>query len=109
MPARTSTTSIRIPEDLLGRFDHLAEATERTRSYHMIKALEAYITEQEYLVSLFSEASAEADADPTHLTNAEATTQAIARGLLRAEDLEGPDPVSDAEYEAAQQQSAMWR
>jgi len=84
---------------LLGRFDRLARATERTRSYHIVKALEAYIAEQEYLVNLFSEA----DADPIAVSNADAVSAVIAAGLLRAEDLDGPDPVSDEEYEAAQQ------
>jgi RHH-type rel operon transcriptional repressor/antitoxin RelB len=109
MSTRTTTTSIRIPGDLLDRFDRLAKATDRTRSYHVIKALEAYIAEQDYLVNLFAEATAEADADPTAVTNADAAATAIAAGLLRPEDLEGPDPVSDEEYEAAQQLSVRWR
>ncbi len=109
MSNTTTTTSVRIPATLLDRFDWLAGATERTRSYHVVKALEAYIAEQEYLVNLFSEAGAEADADPTAVSNVDAVGAAIAAGLLRAEDLDGPDPVSDEEYEAAQQQSAVWR
>ena len=72
MSTRTSTTSVRIPGDLLDRFDRLAKATERTRSYHVIKALEAYIAEQDYLFNLFAEATAEADADPTTVSNADA-------------------------------------
>ena len=109
MSTRTSTTSVRIPGDLLVRVDRLAKATERTRSYHVIKALEAYIAEQDYLVNLFAEATAEADADPTAVANADAAASAIATGLLRPEDLEGPDPVSDEEYEAAQQRSVGWK
>jgi RHH-type transcriptional regulator, rel operon repressor / antitoxin RelB len=109
MSSRTTTTSIRIPGDLLDRFDRLAKATDRTRSYHVIKALEAYIAEQDYLFNLFAEATAEADADPTTVSNADAAATAIAAGLLRPEDLEGPDPVSDEEYEAAQQLSMRWR
>jgi predicted transcriptional regulator len=108
MSTTASTTSVRIPGDLLSRFDRLAEATERTRSYHVIKALEAYIAEQEYLANLFREAAAEADADPTEVSNADAIAAAIATGLLRAEDLEGPDPVSVEEYQAAQQRSTRW-
>ncbi len=109
MAISTSTTSVRIPVDLLGRFDRLAEETERGRSYHVIKALKAYIAEQESLAILFAEANAEADADPTAVANADATTIAIVAGLLRPEDLEGSDPVGDNEYEAAQQQVAVWR
>ncbi len=109
MSNTTTTTSVRISTTLLDRFDWLAGATERTRSYHVVKALEAYIAEQEYLVSLFNEAGAEADADPTAVSNADAVTDAIAAGLLRAEDLDGPDPVSDEEYETAQQLGGVWR
>ena len=105
----TSTTSVRIPADLLDRFDRLAGATERTRSYHVVKALAAYIAEQEYLHALFAEATAEADADPTAVPNAEAVAAAITNGLLRPEDLAGPDPVSAEEYAAAQAQDNGWR
>ncbi len=104
-----TTTSVRIPATLLDHFDWLAGVTERTRSYHIVKALEAYIAEQEYLVNLFNEAGAEADADPTVVSNADAANAAIAAGLLRAEDLDGPNPVSDEEYEAAQQLGGVWR
>ena len=109
MPGSANTTSIRIHGDLLDRFDRLAEATERTRSYHLIKALEAYIAEQEYLVALFTEATAEADADPTAISNAEAIAGGLAAGFLRAEDMQRPDPVSDEEYEAAQQRGPGWK
>jgi predicted transcriptional regulator len=109
MATGSSTTSVRIPDDLLDRFDRLTKATARTRSYHIIKALEVYIAEQEYLTDLFSAAAAEADADPTAVTNAEATAMAIEAGLLRPEDLEGPDPVSTDEYEAAQERSVAWK
>lgn len=109
MPTGTSTTSIRIPDDLLDRYNRLAQATERTRSFHVIKALEAYIAEQEYLIGLLHEAIADADADPTAISNADATAAAVAAGLLRPEDLAGPDPVGSEEYEAAQQWGAGWR
>lgn len=109
MTTTTSTTSVRIPGDLLGRFDRLATTTERTRSYHVIKALEAYIAEQEYIMDLFAAATAEADADPTDIPNTQATADAVAAGLLRPADLEGPDPVSDEEYEAVQRRGSGWR
>ncbi len=108
MTTTTTTTSVRLPDSLLGRFDRLAEATERTRSYHVVKALEAYVAEQEYLVTLFAEAEAEADADPIAIANADAIADAVASGLLRRESMDGPDPVSHEEYEAAQQQSVVW-
>jgi predicted transcriptional regulator len=108
MPGNTSTTSVRVPEDLLARYDRLAVATERTRSYHVVKALAAYIAEQEYLQELFAEANAEADADLVAVPNAEAIASAISSGLLRAEDLAEPDPVSDEEYLAAQTRVLGW-
>jgi predicted DNA-binding protein len=37
MARSTSTTSVRIPDELLSRFNRLAEATERPRSYHVIR------------------------------------------------------------------------
>jgi predicted transcriptional regulator len=109
MSTSTSATSVRIPDDLLERFNRLAEAAERTRSFHVIKALEAYIAEQEYLIALLTEATAEADADPTTVTNADAVAAAVAAGLVRPEDLEGPDPVSAEEYELAQHQGTRRR
>jgi predicted transcriptional regulator len=109
MPTNAATTSIRIPGDLLDRFDRLASATERSRSYHVVKALAAYIAEQEYLNALFAEATAEADADPTTLSNADAAAMAVAGGLLRGEDLAEPDPVSDDEYVATQERHVGWR
>ena len=109
MPTNATTTSIRIPGDLLERFDRLASATERTRSYHVVKALAAYIAEQEYLNALFAEATAEADIDPTSVPNADAAALAVAAGLLRSEDLAGSDPVSDDEYVAAQERHVGWK
>jgi predicted transcriptional regulator len=103
------TTSLRLPDDLIARFDRLAEATERTRSYHFQKALETYIAEREWLVSTVREALSEAAADTRRLTNDEVTARLMEQGLLHQEDLEGPDPVSDEEYEAAQHQPLLWR
>jgi predicted transcriptional regulator len=97
MSTSTSTTSVRIPDDLLERFNRLAEAIERTRSFHVIKALEAYIVEQEYLIALLTEATADAGAT------------AVAAGLVRPEDLGRPDPVSAEEYELAQHQGTRWK
>ncbi len=74
----------------------------------MSKALEAYVAEQEYLVNLFAEAEVEADADPTAVASADAIAATVASGLLRRESMDGPDPVSHEEYEAAQQQSVGW-
>ena len=38
-----STVSIRLPEELTKHLDDIAKETERPRSFHIQKALEAYI------------------------------------------------------------------
>jgi|SRR5579864_9508391 len=108
-PSNTVTTSLRVPADLLARYDRLGALTERPRSYHLLKALEAYIEDQLWLAKTMASAVAEADADSTVVTNAEDTANLIARGLVRPEDLEGPDPISDEEYEATQRGPLRWR
>ena len=40
------SVSIRLPEDLAKRLDHVVKNTDRSRSYLMQKALEAYLEEQ---------------------------------------------------------------
>ena len=37
------TVSIRLPETLANDLDHIAEETERPRSFHVQKALETYV------------------------------------------------------------------
>ena len=39
----STAVSIRLPETLAKELDHIAEETERTRSFHVQKALETYI------------------------------------------------------------------
>ena len=39
--------SVRLPEDLIAGLDHLAEATDRSRSYLVKEAIETYLTEYE--------------------------------------------------------------
>ena len=39
----STAVSIRLPETLAKELDHIAEETERPRSFHVQKALEAYI------------------------------------------------------------------
>lgn len=38
-----AAVSIRLPDKLIKRLDDIAEETERPRSFHMQKALEAYV------------------------------------------------------------------
>ncbi|MFH0799293.1 MAG: ribbon-helix-helix protein, CopG family [Pseudomonadota bacterium] len=39
----STAVSIRLPESLAKELDHIAEETERPRSFHVQKALETYI------------------------------------------------------------------
>jgi RHH-type transcriptional regulator, rel operon repressor / antitoxin RelB len=39
----STAVSIRLPENLAKELDHIAEETERPRSFHVQKALETYI------------------------------------------------------------------
>ena len=39
----STAISIRLPENLAKELDHIAEETERPRSFHVQKALETYI------------------------------------------------------------------
>ena len=41
----SSTISVRLPDDLTKNLDEIARETERPRSFHIQKALEAYIEE----------------------------------------------------------------
>ncbi len=41
----STMVSIRLPEGLAKALDHIAEETERPRSFHVQKALEGYIEE----------------------------------------------------------------
>lgn len=108
-PSATATTSLRVPADLLARYDRLGALTERPRSYHLLKALEAYIDDQLWLAETMASAVADASTEVTDVTNAEDTANLIARGLIRPEDLAGPDPIGDEEYEAAQRGPLRWR
>ena len=42
----TTTISLRMPDELLRELDSVAKTTERSRSFHIRKALEIYLGEQ---------------------------------------------------------------
>jgi RHH-type transcriptional regulator, rel operon repressor / antitoxin RelB len=42
----STAVSIRLPEELLKELDHIAQETERPRSFIILKALEAYLEDQ---------------------------------------------------------------
>ena len=41
----STALSVRIPEDLASKLSEIAEETERSKSFHVQKALESYLTE----------------------------------------------------------------
>jgi RHH-type rel operon transcriptional repressor/antitoxin RelB len=41
----SKAVSIRIPDDLASRLDEISKETERPKSFHVQKALEAYLSE----------------------------------------------------------------
>lgn len=41
-----TSISVRLPDETAAALDELAEATERTRSYLVVKALESYLADQ---------------------------------------------------------------
>lgn len=42
----STAVSVRIPDDLVQELDSVAKTTERSRSFHIQKALEIYLEEQ---------------------------------------------------------------
>jgi len=42
----STAVSVRMPEDLVRELDSVAKTTERSRSFHIQKALEIYLEEQ---------------------------------------------------------------
>lgn len=63
MSADSSTTvTLRLPEELKGKLDRLAEATERSRSWLAQDAIRRYIEMNEWQVAEIREGVREADA-----------------------------------------------
>jgi len=58
---QTSTMTIRLPENIKNRLEHLAEATERSKAYLAAKAIEEFIAAQEWQIQAIQEAVKEAD------------------------------------------------
>lgn len=50
--ATTAPTAVRLPVDLVERYDNLAKATGRSRTYYVTEALEESITQLEYQYGL---------------------------------------------------------
>ncbi len=55
------TFSIRLPDDLRAQVDRLAAATDRSRTYIIKEAVEAYVADQQAYLDAIDEALIEAD------------------------------------------------
>lgn len=58
---KTSSVSIRMPEDLAARLDNLSKATDRSRSYLATLAIEEFVAVQEWQVEAIKEGIADAE------------------------------------------------
>ena len=59
--SQTSTITIRLPSAIKDKLKHLAEATERTKTYWAAKAIEEFVVTQEWQIQAIQEAVKEAD------------------------------------------------
>ena len=85
----TTTTSIRLPDEIKERFEALAATTGRSRSYLMLDALTRYIEEEGWQLRQIEEGIRVADEHPDDfVTHEEMLANLIQRGLLRQEDLD---------------------
>ena len=60
--SKATPLSIRVPEELSERLDALAKATDRSKSFLAVQAIEEFVTVQEWQVAAIKEGIAEADA-----------------------------------------------
>ncbi len=58
---KTSSISLRVPEELAARLDNLSKATDRSRSYLATLAIEEFVAVQEWQVEAIKEGIADAD------------------------------------------------
>ena len=59
---KASLISVRVPEQLAQRLEHLAKATDRSRSYLATLAIEEFVAVQEWQVEAIKEGIADAEA-----------------------------------------------
>jgi len=72
----TGTMTIRLPIEILNKLSDLARSTDRTRSYLATKAIEEFVTSQEWQIKAIEEAVREADApDAVFHDHAEVVTR----------------------------------
>ncbi|MBU4268437.1 MAG: CopG family transcriptional regulator [Acidobacteria bacterium] len=58
---QTSTMTIRLPETIKNKLEDLAQATDRSKAYLAAKAIEEFVTTQEWQIQAIQEAVKEAD------------------------------------------------
>ena len=63
--ADTTRVSVRVPVALAARLDKLARASDRTRSYIAVRALESYCQDEEAVLEKIREGLADLDQDRT--------------------------------------------
>ena len=59
----TTVLSFRAEEHMVNTLDHLAEATERDRQYHLKRALSRYLDTESWHLQAIAEGVADADAE----------------------------------------------
>lgn len=62
MASPSATLNLRLPESLVAELDLLAGATMRSKSFHAIEALKAYLQRESWQVQDIHQGLAEADA-----------------------------------------------
>ena len=85
----TTTTSIRLPDEIKERFEALAATTGRSKNDLMLDALTRYLQEEEGQLQQIEEGIRAADEHPDDgVTHEAMVADLIQRGLLRQEDLD---------------------
>ncbi len=74
---QTSTMTIRLPETIKSKLEHLAEATERSKAFLAAKAIEEFVAAQEWQIQAIQEAVKEADAPQTKFIEHETVVKKI--------------------------------
>jgi RHH-type rel operon transcriptional repressor/antitoxin RelB len=80
---QSSTMTIRLPEIIKNKLEHLAEATERSKAYLAAKAIEEFVATQEWQIQAIQEAVKEADAPQAKFIEQEAVAKKMHARMAR--------------------------
>lgn len=80
---QTSTMTIRLPETIKNKLEHLAAATERTKAYLAAKAIEEFVAAQEWQIQAIQEAIKEADSPQAKFIEHEVVAKKIKEQMAR--------------------------